>query len=106
GEAAAREGFGASASRLVSGDLPALRRLESTLAAFVDRPTALVFPSVYPTNVGVLSALAGRDDLIVSDALNHASLVDGCRLSRARVEIYPHADAAAARRPLQGSRPT
>ena len=97
---AAHDGFGASASRLVAGDLPAHRALEAALAAFFDRPAALVFPSGYQTNVGVLTALAGRDDLIVSDALNHASLVDGCRLSRARVAIYPHADARAARRLL------
>ena len=97
---ASREGHGASASRLVSGDLPAHRSLESTLAAFLDRPAALAFPSGYQTNIGVLTALAGRDDLIVSDSLNHASLVDGCRLSRARVAIYPHGDARAAGRLL------
>jgi len=104
-EAAARDGYGASASRLVSGDLPAHRALESALSVFLDRPSALTFPSGYQTNLGVLTALAGRDDLIVSDALNHASLVDGCRLSRARVEIYPHADAAAARRLLAADGP-
>ncbi len=104
-EAAARDGFGASASRLVAGDLPAHRALEAALAAFFDRPAALVFPSGYQTNVGVLTALAGRDDLIVSDALNHASLVDGCRLSRARVAIYPHGDARAARRLLAAGTP-
>ena len=98
--ATARDGFGASASRLVAGDLPAHRALEAALAAFLDRPAALVFPSGYQTNIGALTALAGRDDLIVSDALNHASLVDGCRLSRARVAIYPHADARAAGRLL------
>ena len=99
-DAAAREGFGASASRLVAGDLPAHRSLESALAAFVQRPSVLVFPSGYQTNIGVLTALAGREDLVVSDALNHASLVDGCRLSRARVAIYRHGDARAARRLL------
>jgi 8-amino-7-oxononanoate synthase len=99
-EAALRDGPGASASRLVSGDLPAHRTLEAGLAAFLDRPAALTFPSGYQTNVGVLTALAGRDDLIVSDSLNHASLVDGCRLSRARVAVYPHGDARAARRML------
>jgi 8-amino-7-oxononanoate synthase len=99
-EAANRDGYGASASRLVAGDLPAHRSLEATLAAFLDRPAALVFPTGYQTNIGVMTALAGQDDLIVSDALNHASLVDGCRLSRARVAIYPHGDAAAARRLL------
>jgi 8-amino-7-oxononanoate synthase len=99
-EASAREGFGASASRLVAGDLPAHRALEAALAAFLDRPSALVFPTGYQTNLGLLTALAGRGDLIVSDELNHASLVDGCRLSRARVAIYPHGDARAARRLL------
>jgi 8-amino-7-oxononanoate synthase len=99
-ETAAREGFGASASRLVTGDLPAHRRLEQALAGFVDRSSALVFPTGYQTNIGVITALAGPNDLIVSDALNHASLIDGCRLSRARVSIYPHGDALAARRLL------
>src|SRR6266496_1504600 len=89
-EAALRDGPGASASRLVSGDLPAHRTLEARLAAFLDRPAVLSFPSGYQTNVGVLTALAGREDVIVSDSLNHASLVDGCRLSRARVAVYRH----------------
>jgi 8-amino-7-oxononanoate synthase len=99
-DAAARDGSGASASRLVAGDLPAHRHLESTLARFLERPAALAFPSGYQANLAVLTALAGREDLIVSDALNHASLVDGCRLSRARVAIFPHGDARAAHRLL------
>ena len=103
-EAAAREGFGASAARLVSGDLPAHRRLEDRLAAFLGRQAALVFPSGYQTNLGVVTALAGPDDVVVSDALNHASLIDGCRLSRARVAVYPHADTAAAARLLGEAR--
>jgi 8-amino-7-oxononanoate synthase len=94
--AAARDGFGASASRLVAGDLPAHRELESALAAHLGRPSALVFPTGYQANLGVLVALAGPDDLIVSDALNHASIVDGCRLSRAHIAVFPHRDAAAA----------
>jgi 8-amino-7-oxononanoate synthase len=96
-DAAQREGFGASASRLVSGDLPAHRALEAALATFLARPASLVFPTGYQANLGAITALAGRDDLVVSDALNHASLIDGCRLSRARVEVYPHRDAGAAR---------
>ena len=99
-EAALREGFGASASRLVTGDLPAHRALERDLADYVSRPAALVFPTGYQTNLGVLGALARPGDLIVSDALNHASLIDGCRLSRARIEVYPHGDARAARQLL------
>jgi len=95
-ETAALEGYGASASRLVSGDLPALRRLEAALAAHLGRATALVFPSGYQANIGAITALAGPADLIVSDALNHASLIDGCRLSRARVAVYPHLDLKAA----------
>jgi 7-keto-8-aminopelargonate synthetase-like enzyme len=78
--ASARDGFGASAARLVSGDLPAHRELESELAGFLGRQAALVFPTGYQTNIGVLTALAGPDDVIVSDSLNHASIVDGCRL--------------------------
>jgi 8-amino-7-oxononanoate synthase len=103
--AARQEGSGASASRLVSGDLPSHRALEEALAAFVGAPSALLFPSGYQTNIGVLTALAGAEDLIVSDALNHASIIDGCRLSRARVAVYPHADAVAAERLLQTSGP-
>src|SRR5262245_10642701 len=102
--AAVRDRLGASASRLVSGVLPPHRELEAVFAATLDRPAALVFPTGYQTNLGVLTALAGRDDLIVSDALNHASLVDGCRLSRARVAIYPHGSARAARRLLAAGR--
>jgi 8-amino-7-oxononanoate synthase len=95
--AAERSGFGAGAARLVSGDLPEHRELEAALAAFVGTPAALLFPTGYQTNIGVLSALASRDDLIVSDAANHASLIDGCRLSRAEIAVYPHRDASAAR---------
>ncbi len=98
------EGVGASASRLVSGDLPAHRRLEARLADFLGRTAALVFPTGYQANLGVLTALAGPEDVIVSDALNHASLIDGCRLSRARIAVYPHADAAAADRLLADAR--
>jgi 8-amino-7-oxononanoate synthase len=102
--AAARDGFGASASRLVSGDLPAHRQLEEALARFFGRSAALVFPSGYQTNIGVLTALAGPDDVIVSDALNHASIIDGCRLSRARIAVYPHGDPDAAARLLDQAR--
>jgi 8-amino-7-oxononanoate synthase len=94
--AARTTGFGAGASRLVSGDLPAHRALEDALARLVQLPAALYFPSGYQANIGLLVALAGRGDLVVSDAANHASLIDGCRLSRADVAVYPHRDAAAA----------
>jgi 8-amino-7-oxononanoate synthase len=99
-DAARREGFGAGAARLVSGDLPSHRALESTLASFLDRDSALLFPTGYQANLGTLTALAGPQDLIASDAANHASLIDGCRLSRATIAIYPHGDAGAARAAL------
>ena len=93
-------GFGAGASRLVSGETPPHVALEAALAGFLNRPAALVFPTGYQTNLGVLTALAGPTDLVVSDIANHASIVDGCRLSRARIVIYPHCDATEARAAL------
>lgn len=92
-EALLRWGAGAGASRLISGDLVPHRRLEADLAEFKDAPTALVFPTGYAVATGVLPALAGADDVIFSDELNHASLIDGCRLARARVVRYRHRDA-------------
>lgn len=93
-EAAARYGAGTGASRLISGTGPLHEALEVRLAAFKRAERALLFGSGYQANVGVVSALAGEGDVVFSDALNHASLIDGCRLSRARVVVYPHADAA------------
>lgn len=95
--ASRHSGFGAGSARLVSGDLPEHRQLEEALAAFLGAPATLLFPTGYQANIGVLTALAGREDLIISDAANHASLIDGCRLSRAEIAVYPHRDAAAAR---------
>lgn len=94
--AAAEDGVGAGASRLISGESPRHLALEEGLASFVGCQAALLFPTGYLTNLGVITALASRDDLIVSDAANHASIIDGCRLSRARTIIYPHLDAQAA----------
>lgn len=87
---------GAGASRLISGDHPALARAESVIADWVGTETSLLFSSGYAANVGCISALAGPDDVIVSDRLNHASIIDGCRLSRARIEVVPHLDLDAA----------
>lgn len=97
----AQDGFGAGASRLIVGNQHAHRQLEESLARFHEVPAALVFGSGYQANLGVMSALAGPDDIVYSDALNHASLIDGCRLSRARVEVYPHASVAAVERLLR-----
>lgn len=86
---------GAGASRLVVGDLDVHRELERALAEWLRVEDVLLFASGYAANVGAVAALGGPDALIVSDALNHASIVDGCRLSRARVAVVPHGDVAA-----------
>jgi 7-keto-8-aminopelargonate synthetase-like enzyme len=96
----AREGMGAGAARLIGGDHPLHHALEQALAELKGTPSALLFPSGYAANAGTLPALAGPEDAIYSDALNHASLVDGCRLSRATVRVVPHADPDALDRAL------
>jgi 8-amino-7-oxononanoate synthase len=83
-------GAGATGSRLVTGTTVLHAELEAELAAFTGAEAGLVFSSGYAANLGVLTALSGPDALIVSDAANHASLVDACRLSRARVVVVPH----------------
>ncbi|HST68404.1 MAG TPA: 8-amino-7-oxononanoate synthase [Solirubrobacterales bacterium] len=91
-EAALRWGAGAGASRLISGTMDPHRALESRLAAFKGYETALLFGSGYLANTGVIAALAGRREVVFSDELNHASIVDGCRLSRAETFVYRHGD--------------
>jgi 8-amino-7-oxononanoate synthase len=86
------EGVGAGAARLIVGNLPAHRKLEADLAAFHGAAAALLFSSGYQANLGILPALANAEDALFSDELNHASIIDGCRLARARVHVYPHAD--------------
>ena len=75
--------------------------LERRLAAFKKTEAVVVFQSGFTANAGTVSAILGKEDVIVSDALNHASIIDGCRLSRAEIKIFPHKDLAAARRILQ-----
>ncbi len=89
---AARQGVGATASRLTAGNWAAHGTLERELAAWKHTEAALLFGSGYQANLGVVAALVGPDDLVLSDALNHASIVDGCRLSRARVAVFRHRD--------------
>jgi len=95
-----RYGVGTGASRLVVGDTAAHHRLEARLAAFERAEAVRLFNSGYAANTGILPALVGPGDAVFSDALNHASLVDGCRLSRAHVHVYPHADVEALARAL------
>lgn len=85
-------GVGAGASHLISGHMRPHEELEIALAKFVGLPRALYFSSGYAANTGVIPALAGEGDAIFSDALNHACIIDGTRLSKAEVKIYPHAD--------------
>ncbi len=86
-------GSGATASRLVCGDLPEHRRVEARLADLAGTESAVLFPSGFQLNVGVLPALIESTDRVASDALNHASLIDGLRLARAQVEVLPHGTA-------------
>ena len=87
-------GVGAGASRLISGSMRLHHELEAHLAAFKHSEAALLFTSGYHANLGTISALVGPGDAVFSDALNHASLIDGCRLSRAATYVYPHVDLA------------
>jgi len=91
-DAAMRWGAGAGASRLVSGNMTLHRRLEDRIAALKGTQSALLFGSGYLANLGVLPALARRDEIVFSDELNHASIIDGCRLSGAETFVYRHAD--------------
>lgn len=95
-----RWGAGSTGSRLVTGTTEEHIALEHELAAFTGAESGLVFASGYAANLGVVTALAGRDALVVSDAASHASLVDACRLSRARVAVAPHGDVDAVARIL------
>jgi len=83
---------GGTGSRLLSGHDPVWNELEEEFAAFAGTETALYFANGYAANIGLLSAVVGKNDLVFSDELNHASLIDGIRLGGARKEIYPHRD--------------
>ena len=99
-----RWGWGAGASRLVAGHTEAHARLEADLAAFKHTEAALVFPTGYTTNLGVVTALVGRGDTVIMDRANHASLYDAVRLAGAALVRYPQADAGAAGRLLEKHR--
>jgi len=91
-QAAQTYGTGSTASRLIAGNCPSHRRLEEFIANWKKTEAALVFGSGYQANIGILTTLTGKDDLIISDELNHASIIDGCRLSKARISVYRHRD--------------
>ena len=99
-DALSENGLGGASSHLICGHHWAHQKLEDQLATFTRRSSALLFATGYMANLGVISALVGRGDTIFSDRLNHASIIDGCRLSRARVRRYNHGDMHALERML------
>lgn len=94
-EAAQRWGTGSGSARLIVGGRPVHSELERELAAWKSKERAVLFPTGFTANLGVLSVLGTGDVQICSDELNHASIVDGCRMSKATVRVYPHGDIAA-----------
>jgi len=105
-EAARRYGAGSGSARLVTGGLALHDELEGRLAAFKGTESALLFSSGYLANLGTVAALVGPGDAVFSDELNHASIIDGCRLSRADVHVYRHGDAGHLAERLEGWRRT
>ena len=108
-KAAARDaisayGVGSGAVRTIAGNMAIHDELERRLAVFKRTEAALLYQSGFTANAGTVSAILGKGDVVVSDALNHASIIDGCRLSGADRKIFPHKDVAAARRCLEESR--
>jgi glycine C-acetyltransferase len=100
-DAIARLGVGSGSVRTIAGTMAIHLELEERLAAFKHTEAAVVFQSGFAANAGTVSSLLGRDDFIVSDELNHASIIDGARLSRATIKVFPHRDADAAKRIVQ-----
>ncbi len=87
-----RFGAGAGSARLIVGSRPVHSELENALAAWKHEDAAVCFPTGFAANLGAITTFAGPDVLVCSDELNHASIIDGCRLSRATVEVFPHRD--------------
>jgi len=97
-------GVGSGAVRTIAGNMTIHQALERRLAAFKRAEAALLFQSGFTANAGTVAAILGKEDVVVSDELNHASIIDGCRLSGAERKVFPHKDIAAARRCLEASR--
>ena len=91
-------GVGSGAVRTIAGTMQIHMELERRLAEFKQTEAVVVFQSGFAANAGTVAAILGRDDVVISDELNHASVIDGCRLSRAAIKVFPHKDTAAARR--------
>src|SRR5213080_1497101 len=101
-DATERFGVGSGSVRTIAGTMDIHMELERRLAAFKKTEAVVVFQSGFAANAGAVAAVLTKDDVVVSDELNHASIIDGCRLSRATIKVFPHKDAAAARNVLQG----
>ena len=99
-------GVGTGSVRTIAGTMEIHMELERRLAAFKQTEAAVVFQSGFTANAGTVSSILGRDDVIISDELNHASIIDGARLSRAAIKVFPHADVDAARDIVRGLPPT
>src|SRR5579863_10384842 len=99
-EATRKFGVGSGAVRTISGTMSLHMELEERIARFKHTEACVVFQSGFAANAGTVSAILGPDDHIISDELNHASIIDGCRMSRARIHVFPHKDVAAAERTL------
>src|SRR5260221_4337219 len=100
-EATRRFGVGTGSVRTIAGTMAIHMELESRLAEFKNTEAVVVFQSGFAANAGTVSAVLGKNDVVVSDEVNHASIIDGCRLSRATIKVFPHKDVNAARRVLQ-----
>src|SRR6185436_16069891 len=101
-EATRRYGVGSGAVRTISGTMSLHMQLEERIADFKNVEACVVFQSGFAANAGTVSAILGPDDHIISDELNHASIIDGCRLSKAKIHVFPHKDAVAAGKILDG----
>ena len=91
-DAVGKYGWGAGASRLVSGNMRLHEVLEGEISKFKGKEASIVFPTGYMANIGTISSLVSKGDLVICDKLNHASIIDGCRLSGAGFRVYPHCD--------------
>jgi glycine C-acetyltransferase len=100
-EAIRQFGVGTGSVRTIAGTMAIHMELERRLAEFKKTEAVVVFQSGFTANAGTVSAVLGKDDVVVSDELNHASIIDGCRLSRASIKVFPHKDVDAARKALQ-----
>src|SRR5437773_4618660 len=97
-EATRKFGVGSGSVRTIAGTMAIHMELERRLAEFKKTEAVVVFESGFAANAGTVAAVLTKDDVVVSDELNHASIIDGCRLSRATIKVFPHKDAAAARK--------